>query len=145
MSQQGKVRLRILFPKTLSLAESHLNDMSKPASLKKKWDPREVAMMINCADLCLQDGSNYMETTEKKLHELSEHDWSCEAMANKLRLTLKANDPTASVQELIQQGTTCLNLTTLPTEILSELRAQRQELNLKPWKLELARFLTTIQ
>lgn len=97
----------------------------------KPYTNAEVAFLLNYADLCLCNNTEYRQTVVSALvkHFNAQRDFG--SIFDRLRSVLSAGSDEEPVLDLFALGTRSLDLETLPLELVEEMKRQRQELGLE--------------
>ncbi|KAF1845330.1 uncharacterized protein K460DRAFT_430243 [Cucurbitaria berberidis CBS 394.84] len=96
----------------------------------RQWGNNENAFIFNYVDECLGDQQHYNSTIAKRIFDYSGRILTYSGVQTQLYRLMSKFDQTASVQQLLQDGTKCLNIKNLPDELVREMNQQRLEWNL---------------
>ncbi len=114
---------------SLDLVGDSADTATKP---NNRWTLVELALLFNCADLCLKNNIPWWETIRNLLEGISPQPRTEKASKKKLFKLLCDYHQSVSVTELLQQGTGCLTSENLDKNLLDEIKAQRPRLGLEP-------------
>lgn len=138
MSRQKNSRsiLELSSSESLASPTPDTHTVATPASTSGRWTETEKALLLNYPDECLRDKKNLKQTIEQRLHDHSGRGLTYHGIKERLRTLLLACNQKATAQEVLENGTACLELRGFPKDFLSVVKLQRlywglDELNMR--------------
>lgn len=116
--------------------------MTKPtraATPAARWATSEIALLLNYTDECLRDKKVFKDTIVTRISSHSGRDLTYKGICSQISRCLLKYNQKATVKQLLQEGIKCLDISTLPGDLLSEMNRQRLNWNLGGLELEVRR------
>lgn len=101
--------------------------------IKTIWSNAETAFILNYADVCLRQQQDYNATVAEKISSYAKRKVPIGSVKKKVYRVLSGNNATGfsgPYAKLVQEGTRHLDISSLPTDLVNEMKAQRKELGL---------------
>lgn len=94
------------------------------------WSARDVAFILGYADYCIHYDINYPKTVSGELSKISSKSRSSSSIDAKLYRILQ--DARTTTQKFRRQGVACLELSSIKSDVRTELDRMREEWALPP-------------
>jgi hypothetical protein len=101
------------------------------APSSKRWSESETAHVLNYLDHCLKKGIDFRKTVSDELSRVAGREVTFSAVNSKLTYLFKDNGTFISFPDIVEKGTSRLNLSKLPPGILEAIQQQRSGLELE--------------
>ncbi|KAF2178398.1 hypothetical protein K469DRAFT_337629 [Zopfia rhizophila CBS 207.26] len=99
-----------------------------------RWTVEEIACILNWLDFCLITGRDFKQTILEQLELISKRELDRRKVHDKLIAILRyqCHRTTSNANEILQQGTRCIPIPSMPKSWVNAMRKGRKQLRLPP-------------